>query len=1401
MADTVSHMKQLLRELNDNIPSPIDEYFVLKNVGNYQIYPEDLTGQIIDWVVNYLENKKCPHALALVIAQRTLERIAASFFKQIEIDDEDSEKFPNATSLYMEAMNQLPSVCSTLLDESNLEESFSSVGPSLYTASAFATRNKRRKMEDKHVIYPDLNSVLNIKDAPLHSYYAVFDGHSGIEAANFASAQLHVNIAKHPCFLLDTTTAIREAYKITDESFLKRCAKENIKSGCTVLCALVQENKIYISWLGDSQAVLIKQGKPTIITSSHKPDREDERRRIEKLGGHITFSGVLRVNGVLAVTRALGDPDHKPYISNEPEISILTLDGSEDFLVLACDGLWDGMSPEDVTTSLYHYIMDASPAEPSDTVAAKLVHRAKLQGSEDNITAVVVYLRDLEAIKEDAKNFYSNLPKVDLLQQEMFSMNGQDYEITPASFNGDTFVKPNVLELNVTSTKKLKNTANVLSSTGLGNSCYQYVENESSMIFQAMSTDHGDGACGISIPQQNSAYFAPETTALSELPTPPIDDILASQQFESFSHSKQQDISFSKVEQCEYSYFQQSGDALDNRTDEIQSDPVEIPSQFATISGNFDLLSGSETVKNMMQNSSSVISSVEAITPEEAIGIASSVVSNAIESAVQRLSSPEMSQENSLQSPTKLNPYAEPFVMKSFCVEEPLPNLCTLNKETIDQEMCLDAGDVTNLQSLDNNNVSDKVKDENANSTNDNTTVETKKNNIDIEKVETVCTESLQTSVSSSIVDSFANLHLSENETKKIVSSENLCNENAIFDIQASTIKLENETNKALSCTVNDTALNINDELVSPDNSLNHLKEIKDNNEDLNSAISANKKDSLDSEPIRNSVEQHVLCCDELNKTTSEDSHLNTLQMSDVPPVNKCTDEKVNIVTLSDLQQEVEVPSAPLLLENISPELVEISLQGDHKTTEAVLPSSDEVELPVETVAVDLQSIPVGVPEAEGVTEDIDSDSEKDGGWSYMKGSNDTNVKSKEKEQQTLKKGTKSETISKAKKEISKPVVESKTKKSSILNDKNKLHLAGRKVDIKDTKERNKMVKPATVASVAKTAIEKTRIATNAARSQKETIAATSKSSVAVTNKVPKVAASRSIGAVAAKLPNSGSTAKNVPSKVSSSTLRPKPAVTMPGAKTSTPTRSSTLPKGQPSNQSNKVNAPPVRNVPSRPATSVPSKVSVAAKPMPLTRPVSSAASTKPLSTIRKTTLSTVKRADVKEAKDTVNKQISADKNRALGSLKTETNTRVVSYKRTDVASNVKSTISKTASGPSSKKEILRKDMPKIQSSKPVAKSALSSKLTKSLVREKPVPKEAQKEEISVQAVQGIAAEITPISDEEKFILETNVKETVKESQETSPEAIQICYENGNIEDIKTAEKCYSAEDFISENP
>lgn len=126
------------------------------------------------------------------------------------------------------------------------------------------------------------------------------------------------------------------------------------KSGTTAVCAFVGREKIFIANCGDSRAILCRNGEPVFSTQDHKPILPGEKERIMNAGGSVM---IQRVNGSLAVSRALGDYEYKnvkdkgqceQLVSPEPEIFCLDRDPADEFLVLACDGIWDVMTNEDV---------------------------------------------------------------------------------------------------------------------------------------------------------------------------------------------------------------------------------------------------------------------------------------------------------------------------------------------------------------------------------------------------------------------------------------------------------------------------------------------------------------------------------------------------------------------------------------------------------------------------------------------------------------------------------------------------------------------------------------------------------------------------------------------------------------------------------------------------------------------------------------------------------------------------------------------------------------------------------------------------------------------------------------------------------------------------------------------
>ena len=127
-------------------------------------------------------------------------------------------------------------------------------------SSVVATKNTRKRMEDRHVVLHDLKaylpSALQGKIDPLEhvSFYAVFDGHAGTDAAAYAAAHLHELLVESPAYPENPVQAFQEAFITCDKDFVATSKK----SGSTAVCALIKGGMLYAAWLGDSQASLGK---------------------------------------------------------------------------------------------------------------------------------------------------------------------------------------------------------------------------------------------------------------------------------------------------------------------------------------------------------------------------------------------------------------------------------------------------------------------------------------------------------------------------------------------------------------------------------------------------------------------------------------------------------------------------------------------------------------------------------------------------------------------------------------------------------------------------------------------------------------------------------------------------------------------------------------------------------------------------------------------------------------------------------------------------------------------------------------------------------------------------------------------------------------------------------------
>lgn len=213
--------------------------------------------------------------------------------------------------------------------------------------------------------------------------FAVFDGHGGPHAAEYAQHALFRNIVTNARFPSDAARVITEAFEQTDAEYLGLAPAMSRNDGCTAVAAMLIGQRLVVANVGDSRAVLSRGGKAVPLSVDHKPNLREERLRIERAGGMVAWAGTWRVSGVLAVSRAFGDRPLKRFVIATPDVREEVLTPQDDCVILATDGVWDVITNQEAV-ALASRIPDAQRA------ARCLVEEAYVRGSLDNISCVVV---------------------------------------------------------------------------------------------------------------------------------------------------------------------------------------------------------------------------------------------------------------------------------------------------------------------------------------------------------------------------------------------------------------------------------------------------------------------------------------------------------------------------------------------------------------------------------------------------------------------------------------------------------------------------------------------------------------------------------------------------------------------------------------------------------------------------------------------------------------------------------------------------------------------------------------------------------------------------------------------------------------------------------------------------
>ncbi|CAE6502692.1 unnamed protein product [Rhizoctonia solani] len=207
----------------------------------------------------------------------------------------------------------------------------------------------RISMEDAHA------TVLKLDPQSNNAFFAVFDGHGGSTIAKYAGSHIHERLKSDASYQSkDYKPALKRAFLGTDDDLRADPAFFHDPSGCTAVAALLTEDKILVANAGDSRSVMSVKGVVKELSFDHKPQNPAETARITAAGGYVEYN---RVNGNLALSRAIGDFEFKQNYAIQPEQQIVTanpditehdLTDEDEFIVLACDGIWDCLTSQQV---------------------------------------------------------------------------------------------------------------------------------------------------------------------------------------------------------------------------------------------------------------------------------------------------------------------------------------------------------------------------------------------------------------------------------------------------------------------------------------------------------------------------------------------------------------------------------------------------------------------------------------------------------------------------------------------------------------------------------------------------------------------------------------------------------------------------------------------------------------------------------------------------------------------------------------------------------------------------------------------------------------------------------------------------------------------------------------------